>query len=123
MSLPALIAVAAVALGGAAGSVVRYAVQAAFRFHPSGTLLVNLAGSFLIGLCAAWAERGAPWLRPWIMTGFLGGFTTFSAFSLENLRMLREGQAGAALLYVAASAAGGVALAFAGYALARPAGA
>lgn len=119
MALPALIAVA---LGGAAGSVARYAVQAAFRLQPSGTLAVNLAGSFLIGLCAAWAERGASWLGPWIMAGFLGGLTTFSGFSLDNLRLLREGQAGAALAYVAASVAGGIALAFAGYALARPAG-
>jgi CrcB protein len=123
MSLSAWIGVAGVALGGATGSVARHAVQAAFRLHPAGTLTVNLAGSFLIGLCAAWAERGAPWVRPWLMTGFLGGFTTFSAFSLENLRMLREGHAGSALLYACASVAGGVALAFAGYALARPAGA
>jgi CrcB protein len=117
MSFPALIAVA---LGGAAGTVARYAVQAAFRLHPTGTLAINLAGSLLIGLCAAWTERGAPWLRPWIMAGFLGGLTTFSGFSLENLRMLRDGQAGAALLYIGASVAGGIALAFAGYALARP---
>jgi CrcB protein len=110
-----------VALGGAAGSVARYAVQAAFRLHPAGTLAINLAGSLLIGLCAAWAERGAaPWLRPWIMAGFLGGLTTFSGFSLENLRLLRDGQAGAALLYVGASVVGGIALAAVGYALARP---
>lgn len=116
-------ALIAVALGGAAGSVVRYVVQAAFRLHPTGTLAINLAGSFLIGLCAAWAERGAPWLRPWIMAGFLGGLTTFSGFSLENVRMLRDGHAAAALLYVGASVLGGIALAFAGYALARSGGA
>ncbi|HEX2612262.1 MAG TPA: CrcB family protein [Fibrobacteria bacterium] len=118
------LALIGVALGGAAGSVARYAVQVAFRLHPTGTLAINLAGSFLIGLCAAWAERdGAPWIRPWLMTGFLGGFTTFSAFSLENFRMLRDGHATAAILYAGTSVAGGVALAFAGYALARPAGA
>ena len=114
------IALIGVALGGAAGSLARYAVQAAFRLHPAGTLAINLAGSFLIGLCAAWAERGAPWLRPWIMAGFLGGLTTFSGFSLENMRMLRDGQPGAAMLYVGASVIGGIGMAFAGHALARP---
>jgi CrcB protein len=112
----------AIAIGGAAGSVLRYAVQSAFRLQafPMGTLLVNLLGSFLIGLCAAFAERGMPWLRPWLMAGFLGGFTTFSAFSLENLRLIRDGQAGTALVYALVSVAAGTALAFAGYALARP---
>jgi CrcB protein len=114
----------AIALGGAAGSVLRYSLQSVFRLSafPTGTLLVNLAGSFLIGLCAALAERGMPWLRPWVMTGFLGGFTTFSAFSLENFRMIREGQTGTALIYAVVSVGGGVALAFAGYALARSPG-
>jgi CrcB protein len=113
-----------VAVGGATGSVLRYILQSAFRTSgfPVGTLLINLLGSFLIGLCAAFMERGNPWLRPWIMVGFLGGFTTFSAFSLENLRMLREGQAGLALTYVLISVVGGVLLAFTGYMLARPSG-
>jgi fluoride exporter len=116
------LALTGVALGGAAGSVLRYAIQSAFRLHafPVGTLLVNLSGSFLIGLVAALAERGAPWARPWLMAGFLGGFTTFSAFSLENLRLVREGMAATALGYALASVAGGLALAFAGYMLARP---
>lgn len=112
-----------VALGGAAGSALRYAVSGLFRAapgaFPTGTLAVNLLGSLLIGLCAAWAERGAPWVRPWLMTGFLGGFTTFSAFSLENMRLLRDGHAGTALAYALASVAAGVLLAFAGYSFAR----
>jgi CrcB protein len=114
----------AVALGGAAGSVLRYVVSTMFRTaapgaFPLGTLLVNLLGSFLIGLCAAWVERGAPWVRPWLMAGFLGGFTTFSAFSLENMRLLRDGYLGTALLYALLSVSAGVLLAFAGYAIAR----
>jgi CrcB protein len=115
----------AIALGGAAGSVLRYALQAALRpasgGFPWGTLAVNLAGSFLIGLCAALAERqgGGSWIRPWLMVGLLGGFTTFSAFSLENMQMLRQGQLLTLFLYVVASVAAGLALAFAGYFLAR----
>ncbi len=115
----------AVALGGAAGSVLRYSIQMAFRsWHfPAGTLLINLAGSFLIGLALALAERGLPWIRPtWLVAGFLGGFTTFSAFSIENMALLREGRIGTALLYMLVSVAGGVALAFAGYWLMRPTG-
>ena len=121
---PALLGVA---LGGAAGSVLRYLVSHAFKAapgaFPTGTLAVNLLGSLLIGLCAAWAERGAPWVRPWLMTGFLGGFTTFSAFSLENMRLLRDGHLGTALVYALTSVAAGVLLAFAGYAAVRAQGA
>jgi CrcB protein len=114
----------AIAVGGAAGSVLRYFIQSMFRLSafPVGTLIVNLLGSFLIGLCAAWAERGAPWIRPWIMVGFLGGFTTFSAFSLENMRMIRDGQVGMALAYALTSVVAGILLAFAGYMLARSTG-
>jgi CrcB protein len=115
----------AIALGGAAGSVLRYAVQTALRpasaGFPWGTLTVNLAGSFLIGLCAALAERqgAGSWILPWLMTGLLGGFTTFSAFSLENADMLRDGRILAAASYVLSSVLLGALLAFAGYFLAR----
>jgi len=116
----------AIALGGAAGSVARYAVSTLFRVAPGtfpvGTLLVNLLGSLLIGVCAAWAERGAPWVRPWLMAGFLGGFTTFSAFSLENVRLLRDGHLGTALAYALVSVGAGILLAFAGYAAVRAQG-
>ena len=119
------LALTGVALGGAAGSVLRFLVQTTLRpaagGFPWGTLAVNLAGSFLIGLCAAFAERqgAGSWIRPWLMVGLLGGFTTFSAFSLENLHLLRGGQLATVFAYVLASVAGGLALAFAGYALAR----
>jgi CrcB protein len=119
----------AIALGGALGSVLRYAIQSAFNGalrpassgFPWGTLAVNLTGSFLIGLCAALAERqgAASWIRPWLMVGLLGGFTTFSAFSLENMQLARDGRFLAAFLYIGVSAAAGLALALAGYALAR----
>jgi CrcB protein len=115
----------AIALGGAVGSVLRYAVQTALRpvssGFPWGTLAVNLAGSFLIGLCAALAERpgAAAWIRPGLMVGVLGGFTTFSAFSLENMQLARDGRFLTALLYIVISAAAGLVLALAGYWIAR----
>ncbi len=118
----------AIALGGAAGSMLRYALQTALRpasgGFPWGTLVVNLLGSFLIGLCAALAERygtqgAGSWIRPWILVGLLGGFTTFSTFSLENLHLLRSGQIVSLIAYGLISLVGGLSLAAAGYFLAR----
>lgn len=91
----------AVALGGAAGASLRFAVALAMRgvggALPWWTLTVNVLGSFAIGLIAQLAvARGWPEpLRIGLMTGLLGGFTTFSAFSLETLALLREQPAAA----------------------------
>ncbi len=114
----------AVALGGAAGSALRYAVQSAARAWPGagfpwGTLTVNLAGSLLIGICAGAVEGGRFWLRPWAMTGFLGGFTTFSAFSFENLHLVRNGQIQAFAVNVLVSVVVGLGLAFLVYSWGR----
>jgi CrcB protein len=86
--------------GGSVGALSRYAVSLwaarllGTRF-PWGTLTVNLAGCFLIGLAFAWAERGLsimnPSLRLFFMTGYLGALTTFSTFGLETVSSLREG--------------------------------
>jgi len=102
-----------VAIGGAAGSVARYACSvAALRWlgpgFPWGTLFVNLTGSFAIGVLASLAAAdGRPLLGPearaLLLVGVLGGFTTFSSFSLETLNLAREGAFGAAALNVAAS--------------------
>lgn len=89
----------AVAAGGAAGSVLRWAFGMALPF-PFGTLAVNLIGSFAIGL--VWVLLGPRW-HPLVMTGVLGGFTTFSAFSLDVLRLAESGRISAGLVYVAAS--------------------
>ncbi len=112
------------ALGGALGSVARFATQVVCRTwfgigFPWGTLVVNLLGSLLIGFCAAAAERGWPSLRPWILTGFLGGFTTFSSFSFENVQLLRNGQSFEFFLNIAISMVGGIALAYVGYVAGR----
>jgi CrcB protein len=95
-----------VALGGALGSVARFAVSlASVRWlgvgFPWGTLIVNVAGSFAIGVLAALVTAdGRPALgsdaRAFMLIGILGGFTTFSSFSLETLDLARSGALGAA---------------------------
>lgn len=95
--------VISVAFGGAIGSVLRYLVGLGVAF-PIGTLTVNVIGSFAIGL--VWvllAARGLQHWLPFIMTGLLGGFTTFSAFSLDTLRLVEAGRLTAAGGYVLAS--------------------
>lgn len=97
-----------VAAGGAIGSVLRYAVSRAVHLpgFPVATVLVNVAGSFLMGLLAAlFAHRGGYHLAPFLLTGVLGGFTTFSAFSLDTLTLWHRGQHGLAAAYVAGSVA------------------
>ncbi len=96
-----------VALGGAVGSVARWqvALWAApySQSVPWGTIGINVVGSFVIGLVAVLTlptdGRSAPeWVRLLLMTGVCGGFTTFSAFSLQTLELLRVGAWGAALV-------------------------
>jgi CrcB protein len=115
----------AVALGGALGSVLRFAAVSYltpllnYRF-PLGTFLVNLAGSFLIGVAyVVLVEKTtlAAEYRLFFITGVLGGFTTFSAFSLEILQLWQEGHAFNAIAYATSSVILGLMLAFAGMAL------
>jgi CrcB protein len=82
---------------------------------------VNLLGSLLMGLLAGWLVRagGSEQVRLFLAVGILGGFTTFSAFSLETFLMLQRGETAAAAAYVAASVIGGVFLLFAGLWLMR----
>ncbi len=94
----------AVALGGATGSVMRYLLAVWGRSNvpgfPLATLTVNTVGGVFIGLIFALTAGRAEvpdWLRTGLISGVLGGFTTFSAFSLETLLLLREGNAGLAL--------------------------
>jgi len=90
-----------VALGGAIGSVLRFLTVAAVT-APVGTLLVNVAGSFFMGVLFVVLSARAG-MSPLLMTGILGGFTTFSAFSLDALKLWQAGQTLPALAYVAAS--------------------
>ena len=97
-----------VAVGGAIGATLRLATYRALPWHgpgfPVATLAVNVAGSLVMGLLVAvFAHRGGHALAPFLLTGILGGFTTFSAFSLDTITLWERGQAGLALTYVAAS--------------------
>ena len=101
----------AVAIGGALGSVTRYGVallmpvMAGSRF-PWPTFTVNFVGSFLIGVAyVVIVQKQLITLeyRLWIITGFLGGFTTFSSFSLESFLLLQQGEIIQALVYMLAS--------------------
>lgn len=108
-----------IAVAGGAGSLCRYLVWRAVTqpdgHFPFGTLTVNILGCFCIGLLAKMVNHDA--LRLTLITGFLGGFTTFSAFSLETLHLFRNGMISYAVFYVAASNGGGIAAAWAGWRL------
>ncbi len=114
-----------VALGGALGAVARYGVGVlALRLGgaalPLGTWAVNLAGSFLIGLAVpAVVAKGHDALRLALVVGFLGSFTTFSAFSLDTLALWESGRPGWAVLNALGSVVLGLACAALGLWIAR----
>jgi CrcB protein len=117
-----------VMLGGAIGAGCRYQVGRFATHHlgagfPWGTLIVNLLGGLLIGaLAGTFARTGASeQLRLLLAVGVLGGFTTFSAFSLETFDMIARGALAEAFFYVLASVAGALLMLVAGLWLARAA--
>lgn len=114
-------------LGGGLGSAARHGInllsaQFLLSRQPWGTFFVNVAGSLAIGILAEWfalrsqLPAGA---RLFLITGVLGGFTTFSTFSLEAGLMIQRGETGAALLYALGSLACGVGALFLGMQLVR----
>lgn len=115
---------AVVAVGGALGSLGRYAVAELVPHgrgeFPWSTLLVNVVGSFLLGVLtvlalSAWSRR--PLAQPFLGVGVLGGFTTFSAYSLELRDLLADGRPLLALAYAVATLAAGLAAAALGLSL------
>jgi CrcB protein len=108
--------------GGFIGSICRYLSQQFFQKHfpssfPYGTMWVNIAGCFLIGVIYALSEKGnilTPEWRLFLVTGFCGGFTTFSTFSYENIALLRDGEYFYAAIYSGVSVFGGIIAAFFG---------
>ena len=116
-----------VGLGGAVGSMLRYGVQKIFQVQtvatfPTGTLLVNIAGCFLIGILWSLVSRSLTWndeMKLLLMTGFCGGFTTFSAFTLEGIGLLKENKMALFLIYLTASVVGGLLATFIGIRIAK----
>lgn len=119
--MPPLLAVAA---GGVAGTLARFAISGAL-YHPHvtfprATLLVNLAGSLALGFVLQWAglsEEAAPALRAGLAVGFCGAFTTMSTFSWELLRLLQDRQHTLAALYLGATVGGCLLAAWLGWRL------
>lgn len=112
-----------VALGGALGSTLRYLTALLLARHytgsiPLATLVVNLVGCFLIGLLIGLCSDTSH-LRLLFITGFCGGFTTFSTFTAESYSMFREGAYGLALLYIAGSVLIGLLALWLGLSLSR----
>jgi CrcB protein len=114
-------------LGGGFGAAIRHGVNlAAARAlgtaFPYGTMLINITGSFIMGLVVAYfafkGDASQHW-RLFLTTGILGGYTTFSAFSLDVALLYERGETGMAALYVLGSVAVSIAALFAGLALVR----
>ncbi len=107
------------------GAVARYlaslaVLRALGPGFPWGVVVVNIVGSFLMGVFVIWAaQKSMTHLSPFIMTGLLGGFTTFSAFSLDTVTLIERGQFGSASLYVVLSVSGAVGALFVGILAAR----
>lgn len=111
-----------VGLGGSIGSMARYAASLLIRSKsfPFATLSVNVIGSFIIGLVFALSIKEAALSNNWklfLATGICGGFTTFSAFSVENMELLQNGKTGMALTYIMLSIVLGILATFLGYQL------
>jgi len=108
--------------GSFVGGILRYLLSQFLQtktpsIFPLGTLAVNVLGCFLIGLVIGFMDRGtlaSEW-RVFLATGLLGGFTTFSAFSMESVNLMKEGQAGYALIYIGLSVFLGLAATYVAY--------
>ncbi|MGM0580922.1 MAG: fluoride efflux transporter CrcB [Bacteroidota bacterium] len=114
-----------IGLGGGLGSIARYATTTLSQkylssFLPYGTLIANILGSLLIGVFLAYLiENPSQNFKLLLVTGFCGGFTTFSTFSYENFSYLQNGQIGMFLLYALGSIIIGLLAVFVGFSLVK----
>lgn len=104
-------------LGGGIGSTCRYAISRMFppaSGFPWGTFLANSLACLILGLAVAYLSRAnlPPSVRPFLLTGFCGGFSTFSTFSMELVQLLRAGQGLMAMVYAVSSLAVGMGVLF-----------
>lgn len=109
-----------VGLGGAAGSMLRFAAGLLIgsKNFPWSTLLINIIGSLIIGIIMAYSARNEIFSANWklfLATGICGGFTTFSAFSYENLQLIQEGKLHLFVGYLLSSIIFGMAAVWIGY--------
>jgi CrcB protein len=120
-----------VALGGAAGALARWKLSGVVLHHtldwrfPMATFLVNVAGCLVAGILAGLVtklEMFSPDARLFLFTGLLGGFTTFSAFGVETVALLRRGEMGVAAAYVLLSVTAGIVGVWLGMAVVRGGG-
>ena len=114
-----------VGLGGGFGAILRFFVYLSFKntTFPYMTLFINITGSLVIGLVIGLSVKELNFpsgLKLFLATGICGGFTTFSAFSIENVELLAAGKYNAAFLYIAASVCLGIAAAWLGFKLINP---
>ena len=117
-----------VGAGGCIGSMARYLTVLSLDrkingVFPYGTFAVNVLGSFILGFLLAWTthkpdSHSLHW-RLFLGTGFCGGFTTFSAFAVENVNLLEKNFPGTAFLYISASVVSGLLAVWAGFSLGR----
>ncbi|MEO7043701.1 MAG: fluoride efflux transporter CrcB [Ferruginibacter sp.] len=111
-----------VGIGGGIGAMLRYLVYFFLKTtdFPVGTLVINIIGSFIIGIVMALSIKElsfSPDMKIFLATGICGGFTTFSSFSLENILLLQEGRLNTAFFYTAVSILGGLAATWLGFKL------
>lgn len=111
-----------VGLGGSLGSMLRYgsSLLITSKHFPYSTLAINITGSFIIGLVFALSMKDDFFSQNWklfLATGICGGFTTFSAFSIENMHLLQNGKYAIALTYIILSIVLGTAAAYIGFKL------
>ncbi|MHB1156560.1 MAG: fluoride efflux transporter CrcB [Phycisphaerales bacterium] len=114
----------AIGIGGAGGSLLRYAVsrvtqQNVTTLFPVGTLIVNLVGCLMIGFCFVYLQRASPAVRAGVTVGFIGGLTTFSTYCLESMNLLSQRQMFFGAMNLIGSVVLGLIAVFLGMVLAR----